>query len=326
MILEGKTFNGFLTRLLDRNYIKAQLGVTLFLILCGTSFAFGSTPDLNLVSCGINSFSGAGTDSCSVYLTGKTTVRLNVSLSSDNAAVTVPFGVTVAARRSTTGFRTTVLPVSVATTVTITARTATAVKTFQMQLSSVVTATASLGMNATTVAFGDVLINTPATQSVTLTSTGSAAVTVNAAVATGPGYSISGYSLPVTLNPGASTTLNVQFDPPAAGTAIGQVTITSNSTTNGTATIGLTGAGETHQVDLSWNSPTPCDDPIAGFHVYRAASGSASYQLLSAAVDGVAQYSDSTVISGQSYDYVVTAVDAAGVESMPSNMTSVSIL
>ena len=54
---------------------------------------------------------------------------------------------------------------------------------------------------------------------------------------------MSGATLPTTLNPNQSVTLNVQFDPTAAGAATGQLTIQSNSSTNGTAVVNLSGTG-----------------------------------------------------------------------------------
>jgi hypothetical protein len=47
------------------------------------------------------------------------------------------------------------------------------------------------------------------------------------------------------LNPGQAATLSVEFDPTAAGAATGQLTITSNSSANGTAVISLSGTGTT---------------------------------------------------------------------------------
>jgi hypothetical protein len=47
----------------------------------------------------------------------------------------------------------------------------------------------------------------------------------------------------VTLNPTQSLTLQVQFDPTAAGAASGQITISSNSTTGSTALVALSGTG-----------------------------------------------------------------------------------
>ena len=61
--------------------------------------------------------------------------------------------------------------------------------------------------------FGNVGLNSPVTQSVILTSSGTAPVTVSTAVILGAGFTVSGSTLPVTLNAGQTATLNVQFDP-----------------------------------------------------------------------------------------------------------------
>jgi hypothetical protein len=113
-------------------------------------------------------------------------------------------------------------------------------KNFTLQLNAAILA---LTINATTVAFGDVLVNTPATQPITLTSTGTVPVTINGAVLTGAGFIVSGAEFPATLSPDQAATLNLEFDPTAVGAAGGQLTITSNSSTNGRAVIGLSGTG-----------------------------------------------------------------------------------
>lgn len=105
------------------------------------------------------------------------------------------------------------------------------------------TTTPQLTVSPTAVNFGNVPLNVASTQPVTLTSTGSAAVTINAATVTGPGFSVSGMTFPVTLNPNQSVTLQVQFDPTAAGAASGQMTVTSNSTTGATTQVTLSGTG-----------------------------------------------------------------------------------
>ena len=97
-------------------------------------------------------------------------------------------------------------------------------------------------ISATSVVFGNVVVNTPATQTLTLTSTGAVPVTISGAALTGLGFTVSGATFPITLNPGRTATLSVQFDPAAAGSATGQLTITSNSSTNSTV-IGLSGTG-----------------------------------------------------------------------------------
>jgi hypothetical protein len=182
-----------------------------------------------------------------------------------------------------------------------------------------------LSINATSLLFGNVVVNTAAMQSLTLTSTGTAPVTINAAALTGQGFTVSGATFPVTLNPGLTVTLTVQFDPAAIGVAAGQLTISSNSSTSGTAAISLSGTGEPHQVDLSWDAPAGSADPVAGYNVYRSPGGASTYQLLNSLVDTLTTYVDSTVQSGLAYNYIVESVDASGVESAPSNVIGVTI-
>jgi len=175
------------------------------------------------------------------------------------------------------------------------------------------------------VSFGSVVLNSPASQSVTLTSTGTAAVTINAVTATGTGFSASGATFPMTLNPGRALTLSVQFDPITTGSASGLLTVTSNSSTDPTVVISLSGTGAPHEVDLIWNAPSASlADPVTGYHIYRALGGSSSYQLVSSSNPEPA-FADTTVQSGLAYDYIVKSVDASGMESTPSNMASVTI-
>jgi hypothetical protein len=100
-----------------------------------------------------------------------------------------------------------------------------------------------LTVSATTLSFGNVTVNTAATQTLALTSTGTSPVTVNSAAIAGAGFTIVAQSFPITLNPTQSVTLQVQFDPTAIGIASGQVTISSNSTTGGTTSVALGGTG-----------------------------------------------------------------------------------
>jgi hypothetical protein len=188
--------------------------------------------------------------------------------------------------------------------------------------------TSTLSVSATTVVFGNVALNSPATQSVTLTSTGTSPVTVSGAtVTTGIGYTLSGPTLPVTLSTGQQTNLEVEFDPTVTGLATGQLTIVSTSSTNPTTVVNLSGTGVagSYSVDLTWDAPTSSPDPVAGYNVYRAPSGGSSYQLLNTAVVATTAYTDTSVQSGQTYDYIAESVDASGVTSVPSNMASIAI-
>jgi hypothetical protein len=282
-------------------------------------------PVLSGLSCTSGSMTGAGTDSCTVTLNvAAASGGFAVNLASNNSAVIVPATVTVAAGSATGSFAATVSAVSSAQAVTLTASAGGVAKTFALQLSA---GGPTLSVNATTIAFGDVNLNSPATQSLILTSTGSAAVTVSAAAVSGTGFTISGGPFPITLNPNQTATISVQFDPATAVAFTGQVTITSNSSTGSSTVIGLTGTGIAvlYQVNLTWDAPTSSTDPVAGYNVYRAPSGSTNYQQLNSAAVTQTTYADTTVLNSQTYDYIVESVDASGVTSSPSNMAAIPI-
>ena len=279
---------------------------------------------LSALSCISGSMSAAGTDACTVSLSAAAgSSGLNVILSSSNATVAVPASVTVPANATSASFSATVSSFTSAQTVTLSANAGGITKSFGLQLN--VGGTSALTVNTSSLAFGSVVLNSPATQSVTLTSTGTTSVTVNSATLSGAGFSITGGTFPVTLNPNQSVTVNIQFDPTIAGAVTGQLTITSTSSTNSTATVSLSGTGTPHEVDLSWNAPSGSTDPVAGYNVYRSSVGGNSYQELGSLTTSQTSYVDSTVASGQAYDYVVKAFDSSRVESGPSNMTSVTI-
>ena len=189
------------------------------------------------------------------------------------------------------------------------------------------TANPQLIVSTASLSFGSVTVNTAATQSVTLSSTGTSPVAVSAAAITGAGFTIVGGSLPVTLNPTQSVTLQVQFLPISAGAVVGQLTINSNSVTGSSAVVALSGTGTAaaaHEVSLNWDAPISSPDPVAGYNIYRS-TGSGSFQLTNSSPDAQTTYVDSTVVSGASYNYIVKSVDYNGVESIQSNQITVTI-
>lgn len=183
--------------------------------------------------------------------------------------------------------------------------------------------TAQLSVNATKISFGPVLLNLPTTQLVTLSSVGKAAVTVKSVSVSGKGFSLSLVNLPAVLDPGQTLLLTLIFKPAATGSQTGDLTITSDSAVNPTITIPLNGAGDPHQVNLSWNAPVDSADPVPNYKVYRADGGTGAFKKL--AVTGQTNYTDTSVESGQSYEYYVTSVNSAGAESVPSNTTTVTV-
>ena len=279
---------------------------------------------LSSLTCTQASITGAGSDLCTVSLTAAAPAGgLVVNLSSSDSAVVVPSTLTVPAGASTAGFTATVSAVTTAQTARLTAAAGTFSTTISISLDAAMPA---LTLQSTSVPFGTVNLNTPSTQSVSLTSSGTAALTLSTASVVGSGFSISGVNFPVTLNPGQSVTLYIQFDPTTTGSVTGTVTLTSNASP-ATAIVNLSGTGQSvsHQVNLAWNAPINPVTPVAGYNVYRATGGSSSYQLLNISPNQATSYTDSAVQSSTSYSYYVTAVDAQGNQSGPSNIATVNI-
>jgi hypothetical protein len=301
---------------------NASASETMMVSLSGTGIA-ASAATLASLACASASIAGAGTDSCTVTLnTAAASGGFAVNLACSNSAVSVPGTVTVAAGSTTGTFTAKVSAVSTAQAATLSANAGGVTETFVLQLGSNVS---TLSINATSLTFGDVSLNTHATQSVTLSSTGTAAVTVSAAAVIGSGFSVSGTSFPVTLSPNQTVMINIQFDPTVAGAATGTLTIVSTSLTNPTSTIGMNGTGVagSYEVDLSWDAPASSPDPVAGYNVFRSPSGASTYQQINTAIVTQTTYVDVAVQNGQTYDYVVESVDASGIESGPSNMAEV---
>ena len=199
------------------------------------------SPALSSFSCGQSSITGSASDTCTVTLNAAAgSSGLAVSLASNNSAVSIPASVTVPAGAISAGFTAAITAVTTVQNATLTASAGGVSKTVALQLNASVP---TLSLNAANISFGNVAVNTAAAQTVTLSSTGTIAVTVNSATLTGAGFSISGMTFPVTLKPSQSAKLTVQFDPTVSGTASGQIKISSNSSTNSTATVSLSGTG-----------------------------------------------------------------------------------
>lgn len=180
----------------------------------------------------------------------------------------------------------------------------------------------SLGVDATSIAFGGVEVNTTATQQISLSS-GASGLTINKASLTGASFQITGPSFPITLGPGETIALSVEFQPRAAGAVSGQLTL-STSAANGSTAISLSGTGTAPEVSLAWQAPDTADASV-GFNVYRASAGDSTFQLLGASDGTQTNYTDATIASGEQYQYYVTTLDADGNESMASNTIQIAV-
>jgi hypothetical protein len=80
----------------------------------------------------------------------------------------------------------------------------------------------------------------------------------------------------------------------------------------------LTGSGSSsHSVSLSWTAST--SSTVVGYNIYRGTTSGGSYTKLNSSLVTTTGYTDTTVLSGQTYYYVATAVDSTNVESADSN-------
>jgi fibronectin type 3 domain-containing protein len=103
-----------------------------------------------------------------------------------------------------------------------------------------------------------------------------------------------------------------------AAAALSACSLSSSSSGGGG---GGGGGSGPHSVNLSWNASS--SNNIVGYNVYRGTLPE-SYALLTS-MNATTSYTDSAVQNGQTYYYVVTAVDSAGVESAYSNQTQALI-
>src|SRR5581483_4861775 len=175
---------------------------------------------LSDLSCGSGAITGSGADGCTVSLTSSApNGGVIVNLSSSSSAVAVPSTVQIPAGASSAQFTAVVSSVTTAQPVTMTASAGGLVKSFTLQLNAAIP---TLSINATSLAFGNVQVGTPATQALTLTGGGTVPITISGATIAGSGFALPGAVFPATLNPGQTANLNVQFDPTTAGTAAGQ--------------------------------------------------------------------------------------------------------
>ena len=100
----------------------------------------------------------------------------------------------------------------------------------------------TLSASPTRLNFGNVTVGASDPQTITLTSTGTRAVTVTEAAVAGTGFSISGLSLPLTLAAGQAADFNVTFTPTLPGRTTGSISVVSTAT-NSPATVSLSGTG-----------------------------------------------------------------------------------
>ena len=99
-----------------------------------------------------------------------------------------------------------------------------------------------LGASPASESFGSVTAGSQSSQTVTLTNNTASTVNISQAAVSGSGFTLSGITTPLAVDASKSTTFTVTFAPKAAGSASGNVTITSDAP-NPSLSVALTGTG-----------------------------------------------------------------------------------
>jgi hypothetical protein len=159
--------------------------------------------------------------------------------------------------------------------------------------------------------FGSVAVGSSTTQPITLSASG-ASVTISSAASSTSQFVLQGMSLPLTILAGQPVSFNVAFTPQNSGAQSGALSFASNAS-NSTTSESLSGTGTvtSYSVNLYWNTSSD----VAGYNVYRSSSANGSYAKINPSLNATTAYTDSTVVSGQTYYYEATAVNSSGAES-----------
>jgi hypothetical protein len=193
-------------------------------------------------------------------------------------------------------------------------------------------AQAGLALSPTTYSFGSLVDGQTKSETVTITNTGTAALTIAEVTTNGAGFSVSGISTPLTIAAGSNTTFSVLFAPATAGSHTGTVSISSNAP-NSPNVLALTGASTGTSINLSANPSTLSFSNVnAGsassksVTVTNSGNGSVTISQISVnaknfTVSGIT--TPLTLAAGQSADINVS-FSPASAENVTGNITVVS--
>src|SRR3989442_378540 len=172
-----------------------------------------------------------------------------------------------------------------------------------------VTSSFLLTASPSSLSFGNVTAGSKsAPQTVTLTNSGNSSVSISQINVSGSGFSASGLTAPLTLAAGQTASFSVAFASTTAGTATGNVSLVSNATNSPTIALSASGVQPIPLArTLSWN---PSLSAVVSFNIYRGTQSGGSYQKLNSSPVSTTTYTDNSVLAGQTYFYLGTAVDS----------------
>lgn len=173
-----------------------------------------------------------------------------------------------------------------------------------------------------TVNFANVTVGQKNTQTLRIANAGKTTLTIDQIQVSSASFTVSAPALPASLAPGAALNITLAFAPQTPG-GVSATLMISSADLPSPETVPVQGNAQlAHSVKLSWNASASA---VNGYYVYRAGSSNGPFTRLTVFLLAGLSYTDSTVVSGNSYTYYVTAVDGAGAESAPSNETVATI-
>jgi trimeric autotransporter adhesin len=181
-------------------------------------------------------------------------------------------------------------------------------------------ASPGVSLSPSSLAFGSVPMDSASSlQTISLSNAGNAVLSITS-LAIGGGNSSDFAETADTCGSsvvaGGSCTIGITFTPSLAGAETASITVNDNAG-DSPQTVALSGTGA-HDVILTWAASTTSG--VAGYNVYRGATsgGEGGTPLNSTPIAGTT-FTDSNVLCGQAYYYVVTTVAADGTEQSPDS-------
>jgi len=178
--------------------------------------------------------------------------------------------------------------------------------TFDIALSGAGATPATLAATPASLTFTNVQTSQSQTQTETIKNAGGMNATISQVSASGAGFSISGWSAPVTLTPGQSTSFSVIFAPESAGNVTGSVAIASNAS-NSSLSAALSGSAITTSQGTLSVSPVGVGSVVVGTAGSQTGTLTATGASVSVSSVGLGGTNPSEFsISGLSFPVTVT--------------------
>ncbi len=193
--------------------------------------------------------------------------------------------------------------------------------------SSTSSSSGTLAASSTSLTFGNVVDGSTSPQTLTLSNTGTASVTISQATVAGAGFSVVGGMSSVAIAAGQNHAFQVQFAPTSAGAVSGSIVIASDAT-NSSLGISLSGTGVSGlAIATQPESLSVVTGQAAKFSVAAAGTGTLTYQWKNggtaiSGATGASYTTPATTNSDNGAQFTVTVTDNNGsITSNPATLT-----